>query len=71
MLCGLQAIHPAPLRCNENKKKNLCALVEDSKSEATFRQYKNNISAYKTHETYLNKWEVLLKISSPSHLPPY
>lgn len=55
MLCGLQAIHPAPLRCNENKKKNLCALVEDSKSEATFWQYKKNISAYKTHETYLNK----------------
>lgn len=41
MLCGLQAIHPASLRCNENKKKNLCAFVEDSKSEATFGQYKN------------------------------
>ena len=55
MLCGIQAIHSAAVRCNENKKKTLCALEEDSKPKVTFKQCKKKIFKYKTHETYLNR----------------
>lgn len=39
MLCGIQAIHPAVLRCNEDQKKTLCALAEDRKPEAAFQRH--------------------------------
>lgn len=50
ILCGIQAIHPAAVWGNENKKKILCALAEDSKPEITFKQYKKKAFMYKTCE---------------------
>lgn len=52
------------------RKKTLCALVEDSKAEVALKQYKKKAFMYKIPETYLNKSEGFLKLSSPSHLPP-
>lgn len=69
MLCGIQAIHPAAVRRNENKKKTLWALAEESKPEVTFKQHKKKIFTYKNLEIDLSKWEVLLKLGIPSHLP--
>lgn len=70
ILCGIRAIHPAAVRRNENKKKTLCALAEDSKPEVTFKQYKKKAFTHKTGETYRNKRGALLKLSSSFHLPP-
>lgn len=52
------------------RKKTLCALVEDSKAKVTFKQCKKKAFMCKIHETYFNKSESFLKLSSPSHLPP-